>query len=320
MRSLITRLLLLLLALWVGPVAAQDSFPCKPLRLIVPLPPGGPSDALARVVAQGLSAGLGQPVVVDNKPGADGAIALREALVAPADGHTLLYATGSMLALPLLGKPSHFDWQTELAPVGKLGRVAFALMVHPDVPARSVAELVAYGRAQPGRLNYATSTLGELMVAAQFMKASGIQMTRVPYKGSAQAVPDLLAGRVQVMFGPLNQALPAAGQGSLRVLATLLPKRSAALPDVPTLAEAGYAEVAVPTWQSLFVPGKTPAGVTERLAHEVARVMGRPEVQADLERRTLFPEPPSAAQLAATVVREQAMWAGLIAEYKLNAE
>jgi tripartite-type tricarboxylate transporter receptor subunit TctC len=320
MRSLITRLLLLLLVLWVGPVAAQDSFPSKPLRLIVPLPPGGPSDALARVVAQGLSAGLGQSVVVDNKPGADGAIALREALAAPADGQTLLYATGSMLALPLLGKPAPFDWSAELAPVGKLGRVAFALMVHPDVPARSVAELVAYGRAQPGRLNYATSTLGELMVAAQFMKASGMQMTRVPYKGSAQAMPDLLGGRVQVMFGPLNQALSAAGQGGLRVLATLLPRRSAALPDVPTLAEAGYAEVAVPTWQSLFVPGKTPAAVTERLAREVAQVMGRPEVQADLERRALFPEPPSASELAATVVREQTMWAGLIAEYKLTTD
>lgn len=300
--------------------SAQDAYPGKPLRLIVPLPPGGPSDFMARTVAQGLSVGLSQAVVVDNKPGADGAVALREALVAPADGHTLLYATGSMLALPLLGKPMAFDWLSVLAPVGQLGRVAFCLMVHPDVPARTVAELVAHARAHPDQLNCATSTLGEFMAAAQFMKVTGVRLTRVPYKGGNQAMPDLLAGRVQVMFGPVTLALPRLGSGGVRVLATLLPQRSAAMPEVPTLAEAGHATVTVPTWQSLFVPARTPVSVIERLSAEASTVLARPELRLELEQRGLFVDKPSPAELATTVTREQALWAALITEHRLTAE
>ena len=321
MRSLITPLLVAFgLALGAGAAPAQDAYPTKPIRLIVPLPPGGPSDYMARTVAQGLSANLGQPVVVDNKPGADGTVALREAMAAPADGHTLLYATGSMIALPLQSRPMSFDWLSELAPVGKLGRVSFCLIVNPGVPAHSVAELVAYARANPDKLNYSTSTQSELMAAAQFMRAAGIRMTRVPYKGGAQAMPDLLAGRIQVMFGPVALALPQLNNGGVRVLATVLPRRNASLPEVPTLAEAGFAEVAVPTWQSIFVPAKTPRTVVNRLAQGLQTVLAKPEVRAEFERRALFVEQASPEELAATVTREQALWTGLISEYKLAAE
>lgn len=299
---------------------AQAAFPSKPLRMVVPLPPGGPTDFLARAVAQNLSAALGQPVVVDNKPGADGAIAARDVMAAPADGHTMLFGIGSMLAGPLQSTPAAYDWSTAFSPVGKVGRLSFCLAVHPDVPARTVAEFVAYARAHPDQLNFSTSTVSELMAAAQFMQATGIRMTRVPYKGGAQAMPDLLNGRIHVMFGPVALVAPQAKSGALRALATLLPQRSAALPDVPTMAEAGYAQVSVPTWQSLFVPAKTPPAVVDRLAGELATVLSKAELRADLERRAIVVETATPQELAATVAREQAAWVALIAEYKLGKD
>jgi tripartite-type tricarboxylate transporter receptor subunit TctC len=318
MQTLFHRWLLgagLVLASLCPPALAQDSYPSRPIRFIVPLPPGGPSDHMARLVAQGLSAQLGQPVVVDNRPGAEGAIALREAMAAAPDGHTWLYAIGSMIALPLRTQPPTFNWLAELAPVGTLGRVNFCLMVHPEVPARTVAELVAYARAHPDQLNYAASTLGELMAASQFMKATGTRMTRVPYKGGAQAMPDLLAGRVQLMFGPQSLAQAQLAQGGVRVLATLLPQRSPTLPEVPTLAEAGYPGVSVPTWQSMFVPAKTPGVVVDRLQRALQTVLSRPELRSDLERRALSVERASPEELAATVGREQALWTSLLSEH-----
>lgn len=319
MRLFIT-LLFIILASLASSANAQDTYPGKPLRLVVPLPPGGPTDYLARTVAKNLSVALSQPVVVDNKPGADGAIAAREVIAAPADGYTLLFATGSMPATPLLSKPRSFDWQEGLTAVGKVGRISFCLVVHPDVPASTIAEFIAYARAHPDQLNFASSTLGELMVASQFMQATGIRMTRIPYKGGALAMPDLLAGRVQVMFGPVTLVQAHAKNGAVRVLATLLPQRSSALPDIPTLAEAGYHGVSVPTWQSIFVPAKTPRAVVSLLAKELMSVMAKSEVRSELEQRAIFVEPSTPQVLAATVEQEQAAWSKLIAEYKLAPE
>lgn len=318
----LVRVLFIALGLAAGSsgASAQDVFPAKPLRLVVPLPPGGPTDFLARTVAQHLSASLGQPVTVDNRPGADGAIAAREVMASQADGHTLLFAPGSLIAVPLQSRPPSFDWRAELAPVGKVGRLSFCLVVHPDVPARTVAELVAHARANPDKLAYSTSTLSELMAAAQFMKASGIRMTRVPYKGGSQAMPDLLSGRIQVMFGPVTLAAQHAKAGTLRVLATLLPQRSTVLPEVPTVGEAGYAGVSVPTWQALFVPARTPRPVVARLAGDLDALLSRPEVRAEFERRAVFLEQATPEELATIVAQEQIAWASLIAEYRSGAE
>ncbi|MDQ6683942.1 MAG: tripartite tricarboxylate transporter substrate binding protein, partial [Pseudomonadota bacterium] len=237
-----------------------------------------------------------------------------------ADGYTLLFATGSMVALPLQKKPPAFDWLAELKPVGKVGRVSFCVVVHPDVPAPSVADLVAYARTHPDQLTYSTSTLSELLAAAQFMKAAGIRMTRVPYKGGAQAMPDLLAGRIQVMFAPVTLIQSYVKNGAVRVLATILPQRSSVLPDVPTMAEAGYPTVSVPTWQAIFAPAKTPEAVVARLAGDLATVITRPNVRAEFERRAIVVEGASPQELAATITREQAAWNSLIAEYKIGAE
>jgi tripartite-type tricarboxylate transporter receptor subunit TctC len=291
-------------------------YPWKPVRLVVPLQPGGPTDFAARTVARELGAALGQPVVVDNRPGADGLIAAREVMAAEPDGHTLLFATGSMLALPLLAPPPAFDWTAAFAPVGRIGRLAFCLAIHPQVPAATVAEFVAYARAQPGTLSFASSTLGELMVASQFMQAAGVPMTRVPYKGGAQAMPDLLAGRVQVMFGPTSLLAPQAQAGALRVLATLGPQRSAELPDVPTMREAGYPAVTVPTWQAVFAPAKTPPAVVVRLAAELATLLDHAALRGELAQRAVEVDPAGPQALAAAVAAELRLWPDLVARYR----
>jgi len=313
------------LAALVTPVAASaqtaaEPFPTRPLRVLVPVPAGGPSDFIARQVAQQLSASLGQVVTVENKPGANGLVAARETLAAPADGHTVLYAPGSMIATPLMAKGSGLDWSQDLAPLGKVGRVPFALAVHPGIAAQTLAELVRQARQQPGGLNVATSTPSEVLAASQFMKAAGIQLTRVPYKGGTQAMPDLLAGRVQLMFGPLSLLQPQAKSGALRILATLAPERSAALPDVPTMAEAGMGSVDVPTWQGLYTSAKVPAAARARLAAEIAATMARPEMRVEFERRMLTVETASPQALAETIMHEMTMWSALIDAYKLSVD
>lgn len=302
------------------PAQAEEAYPARALRIVVPLPAGGPTDFLARAVAQQLSGSLGQAVHVENKPGGEGIIAAKEVMAAAPDGYTLLFSVGSMLALPLQSTPPAFDWGAALAPVGKVARIAFCIAVHPDLPVKSVADLVAHARANPDKLNFSTSTQSELMAASQFMKATGIRMTRVNYKGGAQALPDLLAGRVHVMFGPVALAMPHAKSGALRVLATLLPQRSPALPEVPTLAEAGHAAVAVPTWQALFAPARTPAPAMARLSAELAAVVARPEFRAELEKRAIYPESSSAQELSSTVSSDQLAWTHLIKEFKLGAD
>jgi len=300
--------------------ASSASFPTKPLRMLVPVPAGGPSDFIARQVAQQLSTSLGQPVTVENKPGASGLVAARETLSAPADGYTLLYAPGSMIATPLLAKGSGLDWSQDLAPLGKVGRVPFALAVHPGVAAQTMADLVRQARQQPGVFNVATSTPSEVLAAAQFMKAAGIQVTRVPYKGGAQALPDLLAGRVQLMFGPLSLLQPQAKSGALRILATLTPERHVALPEVPTMAEAGLPGVEVPTWQGLYAAARVPQALRARLASDIAAAVARPEMRAEFDRRMLVVEGVSAQDLATTIARELTVWAAVIDEYKLTAD
>lgn len=300
--------------------ATAASYPAKPLRMLVPVPAGGPSDFIARQVAQHLSMSMGQAVTVENKPGANGLIAARETLAAPADGYTLLYAPGSMIASPLLAKNTALDWSQDFAPLGKVARVPFALAVHPGMPARTLAELVALARQQPGSLNVATSTPSEVLAASQFMKATGIQITRVPYRGGTQAMPDLLAGRVQMMFGPLSLVQPHAQSGALRILATLAPHRSATLPDVPTMAEAGLARVDVPTWQGLYVAAKVPQELRNHLAAEVSAIAVRPELRSEFDRRMLAAEAGSPQELAATIAKELPEWAAVIDEYKLTAD
>jgi len=292
----------------------------KALRLLVPLPAGGPSDFIARQAAQHLSEALGQTVIVENKPSGNGLLAAREVAAAGPEGQTLLYAPGSMIATPLLAKGSGFDWVQELAPLGKIGRVPFGLAVHPALPATTVAELATHARSQPGRLNVATSTPSEIMAAAQFMQAAGVELTRVPYRGATQALPDLLAGRVQLMFGPLAALQAQVRAGALRLLAVLGPERSAAFPEVPTMREAGFAGVAVPTWQALYVSTRVAGTRQQQLARALATVAARADMRAELDKRLLAVEMGSPQELAATIAQDLGSWAALIEAYKLTAD
>ena len=313
-------LIALACSLALAPALATAQYPVKPVRLIIPFAVGGPTDTVARTVGQALSKSLGQPVIVESKPGADGAIAAQTVASAPADGYTLLFAVSSMTAIPLLTKPAPFDLVADFTPVSLVGRFAFCMYLHPGVPATSVAEFVTYAKANPGKLNYATSNLGEHLAATQFMKATGIDMVRVPYKGAAQAMPDLIAGRVQVNFGPLSGGLPYVIDGRLRALAILLPQRISIAPNIPTMAEAGVQGVSVLSWQAIFAPAKTPKEIVNRLAREVNAVLQETEVRVQLDRQALYTEGSTPQALAATLQEDTRAWSQFIRENGLVPE
>jgi tripartite-type tricarboxylate transporter receptor subunit TctC len=297
-----------------APAAAQ--YPERPLKIIVPTPAGGPSDTAARVIARELAKPLGQPVVVENKPGALGAIAAQAVLAAPPDGYTLLWGVSSMPAIPLLQKSAPYQSMAEFTPVSIVGPMAFGLFVNPAVPAKTVGELVQHLRANPDKLSFAAGPMSEWAATAQFMKASGTQMQRVPYQGNAQALPDLIGGRVQVYFTALSTTLPHTKDGRVRLLATLTRERTALTPEVPTMAEGGFAQLTHSSLvaQTLFLPPKTPRDIAERLAREVAAVLRHPEVRPEFDRQALTPTPSTPDELAAAMAEATEAWRTFIRE------
>ena len=301
------------LMLAAGPAAAQ--YPTKPVRIIVPFLAGGPVDTTARVIQQALSRALGQPVIVENKPGADGAIAAQAVASAAPDGYTLFFGGSStMVSVPVLRKNPPFDPVADFTPISLIGRYAFCMFVHPDVPAQSVAEFVAYARANPDKLNYATSNLTEFMFAAQLMKSTGISMVRVPYKGAAQAIPDLIAGRVQLDFVPISAGLAHVRDGRLRILATVLPQRVAVAPEVPTMAEAGMPGVTISPWQGIFGPAKLPKEIVERLARELNLILQSAEVRAQYDKQGFQPEASTPEALIAMLKSDVQTWGQIVRE------
>ncbi len=310
----------LALALAIAPASSPAQNASRPVRLIVPFAAGGASDAAARMLGQALTASTGQSVVVDNRPGAGGAIAAQAVLAAAPDGHTLLWGVASMAALPLLQKTPPYKSLTELAPVSMVGRFTYALVVHPGVPARTVAELVRHARANPGKLGFATGTLGEFMTTAMFMKSTGTDLVRVPYKGGAQAMPDLIAGRVQIYFTPIQLGLPHAKDGKLRLLAAVLPQRSPMAPDLPTMAEAGVPDVQTPTWQAVLAPGRTPREVVGRLGGEIVRAAANAELRTRFEQQALVVEASGPEALAAAIAADFELWQRFIRENDIPQE
>jgi tripartite-type tricarboxylate transporter receptor subunit TctC len=308
-------LLALSAALAAAPAIAE--YPAKPVRLVVPFAAGGPTDTVARAVAQQMTRSMGQPVIVENKPGADGAIAAQTVAAAAPDGYTLLFASSSLFALPYSMKPAPFDTLADFAPVSSVARFTFCLYVNPAVPAKTPRELIAYARANPGTLNFATSNMTEHLAAALFMKAAGIDMVRVPYKGAAQAMPDLVAGLVHVNFGPMNAGLPFVRDGRLRLLATLLPERSSQTPDTPTLDEAGVPGVTVQTSQVIVAPAKTPRDIVDRLSREVNLALGNRDVRAQLEKQAIVVEGSTPEGLRTQLEGIDRMWAVFVRENNL---
>jgi tripartite-type tricarboxylate transporter receptor subunit TctC len=263
---------------------AQAGWPSKPLRIMVGANAGGGTDIIARMPAEKLSAQLGQQVVVENRPGASNTIAADLTAKAPPDGHTLLAATNTGQAIaPHLIRLA-FDPIRDIAPIALIVEVPNVLVVNPSLPAKSVADLVALAKSKPGELKYASSGVGSTQHIAgeAFAAATGTKLVHVPYKGSSQAHLDLMSGQVETMFDTTSSAMQHIRSGKLRALAVTTPKRSAELPDVPTLAEAGVKGAEMGTWYGLFVTGGTPAPIVDRLTAEVGKAIQQPDVQAKL--------------------------------------
>lgn len=300
-------------------LAVQADYPDRPLRIVVPFGAGGASDAVARVIAPALAARLAQPVVVENRPGAQGAIAGQAVASAPPDGYTVLYAVSSTAALPVVTKVP-YDMARDFAPVSSIGAFDFGMFTSAKVPARTVREFVDFARSRPGRVNYASLNVGEQYAAALFMNAAGIEMSRVPYRTLAQVVPDMTGGDLHVYFGPLVNGIALAKEGRLRMLATLGTGRSASAPDVPTMREAGLPDVAFESLQMLFVPARTPPEIVARLSREVNATLGQPDVRARLEELSLKVQGSSPFELRKAQTAADESWSRLAPAYRLGAE
>ena len=297
----------------------QPSSPSQPLKIIVATPPGGASDTAARLLAQSLSRNLGQPVVVENKPGGNGVPAVQTVLGAPADGHTLLWAMSSMAGMPMLVKGSPVKSMSEFAPVVGVVNLVYGLFVNPKVPAGNLAELAAHLKANPDKLSYGTGVLSEYMVTTHFLRGVGAKAVRVPYKGGAQLMPDLISGEIQFNIGPLAPGLPHVKSGKLRLLATL-PDRSDAAPGVPALQEAGIATDAVPLWNGLVAPPGTPREVTGRLAAEVNRALADTGLRSALEAQGFRVSGGTPQQMATAIETAAISWRQFIRDYDIPQE
>jgi tripartite-type tricarboxylate transporter receptor subunit TctC len=302
-------------------MAQVRPYPTRAVRLIVPFPPGGATDAAARELGDGLSRLLGQPVLVENRPGADGAIAAQAVMEAPPDGYTLLFASSSIEGVPLVQKGAKFASLNDFTPVSLVCRLGFGLVVGSQVPARSLQELVAYAKSNPGKLNFGSGSLSELMAASQFMKATGTRMVKVNYKGGAQMIPDLVSGQVQVSFGPLTPLLPMVKDRRLHLLGILGNQRATVTPDTPSLKEAGIDGVSgAGGLQAIMGPPRMPHEVVDQLSAAIRTVIADPAVQAKFVERGQEPQSSSPEALAGLLREERSQWDRFVADEGIKPE
>jgi tripartite-type tricarboxylate transporter receptor subunit TctC len=279
------RLWVLLLAVLAFPAVSQERYPSKPLRLIVPFAPGGSTDIFARLIAERLAAPLGQPVVVENRAGAAGNIGAAEVVRSAPDGHTLLMATTGVMAINnALYRSMTYDAAKDLEPVIFVASITNVLIVPPDFPAKSVAELIALARKDPGKLSFASSGAGSSthMSAELFKSMSGTDILHIPYKGSGQALPDLMSGRVSMMFENAPGAVPHIKARKVRALAVTGLKRSGAMPELPTIAESGVPGYESLSWSGIAVPAGTPRDVIEKLNKTLNSILATADMRQKL--------------------------------------
>ncbi len=299
------RLLWLAAVLGLVPAIACGQYPIKPIRLIVPFPPAGAAELGARIFAQPLGQALGQPVVIDTRPGADGAIAADAAMKAAPDGYTLFYGTNTAFSwVPAIRKNPPYDPMTDFTPVSLVGHFGFFLFSHPGIPVNSVAELIAHARTNPGKLNYGTGNSFSMLTSANFTLQEKLDIVHVPYKGDGPLSIDLLAGRVQMAFATPGTAVAHVKEGRLRALATLLPSRSPLFPDVPTAAEAGLVKAPIVAWGGLFGPARMPKEIVDRLGREMVALLVRPEVREAFSRLAFEPKSSTPQELAGIVAEQ----------------
>lgn len=323
MRSLLLATAALLLAALLPATAHAQGWPAKPIRLVVPFPPGGTPDILSRLLGQRAAHRLGQPVVVDNRPGAGGNVAMEIVARSAPDGYTVVMGTIGTCALnPSLYANLPFSVQRDFAPVMLVGSIANLLAVHPSVPATSVKELVALAKARPGTLTYASSGFGSsLHVAGElFRGAATVDLVHVPYKGSQPALMDLVAGQVNLIFDNMPSVLPMVQAGKVRPLAVTGAKRSRLFPGLPTMAEAGYPEAGIAPWYGLLAPARVPEPVLAKLNAAFNEALRDPAVQKRLAEIDLEPAGGSGAQFGALIAAETDKWGRVIREKGIRAE
>ncbi|MGH6626978.1 MAG: Bug family tripartite tricarboxylate transporter substrate binding protein [Burkholderiaceae bacterium] len=310
-------------AAFTAPIAqAQPAFPSKSITMIVPFPPGGPTDLVARVIAQKMSESMGQPVVIDNRGGANGNLGAVMAVKAPADGYTLLYNTSSITLSPALYKSLSYDVQRDLAPVALTAVVPLALVVAPNVPANTVKEFITYAKANPGKLSYGSAGNGNVthLGAFQFVQANGIDAVHIPYKGSAPADVDLVGGQIHFMTDTVNSVMAFVRDKRLKILAVTTSKRMALFPDVPTLAESGMPGFEVGAWQGVMVPANTPKPIVQRLNAEVMKALQTPEVRQKLALQGAEPLGSTPEAYGAYVQKELTRWAAVVKQTGVTLE
>lgn len=314
---------LLALALGVAGQATGQGYPAKPVRLLVPYPAGGSGDIVARAVAQKMSESFGQQVIVDNRPGANGNIGTEQVAKSTADGYTLLLATDIQFAISPNTTPKlPYDPEKDFDPVSLVAFVELILAAHPSLAANNVRELVALAKTQPGKINYASTGPGSTHhLSIELLKSlGGFDVTHVPYKGSSQALPDLIAGQVQLMQLGVPQTLPHLRAGRLKALGVGAAKRLAVLPDVPTVAEQGFPGYEANNSWNLFAPAGTPKAVIAKLHAEIARVVALPDVRERFTATGLEPVGSTPEQLAARMRDDRAKWARVIREAGIKIE
>jgi tripartite-type tricarboxylate transporter receptor subunit TctC len=299
---------------------APKDYPNRPVRLIVPFPPGGSNDILGRFMAAKLTERLGQQVIVDNRPGADGIIGTDLAARSTPDGYTLLIVSTSYSMNPGIHKKMPFDPVKDLAPISMIGTGPNAIVVNPGFPVKTVKDLVAAAKAKPGQINYASSGIGGFnhFGGELFKIAAGVDMTHVPYKGGGPAMVDIMAGHVPVLFSTLIQVLPHQRSGKLRVLATGGAKRSPALPDVPTVTESGVSyEVTI--WWGVLGPKGLPPALANGLNATIAKILGEPETQKRLAAEAAEPLVVSPGEFGKIIEKDIAKWTKVARDAKMEA-
>ena len=316
--------LVIVAALAATPNASAADYPVRPIKLVVPYAAGGPTDVLGRLVADYLGRDLKQAVIVENKPGAQGAIGAEAVARAEPDGYTLFVAAGSIIVLnPMLYKKLSYDPVKDFRMLALVTDLPVVMEVHPSVPAKTVAEFVAYAKQNPGKLNFGSAgTGGTIHLAGEmFKQMAGIEMTHVPYKGAGPALTDLLSGNIQVMFDSMGTALPPVKAGLLRPLGVSSTQRSPDLPDVPTIAESGYPDYAVSVWYGIVAPSKLPDEIAQKISASLDRALNDDTFRASLE-KIGFPvfRPRSAAAITEFIDADRARWSAVIRAQNISLD
>jgi tripartite-type tricarboxylate transporter receptor subunit TctC len=300
---------------------AEAQYPSKPVRVVIHFPAGGSTDLVARVLSQALSESMGQPFVVENRTGADGVIAAAAVMQSPPDGHTLFIATNTaMLQVPLLQKKPPYDPLTAFTPVSLVGRYTFLLVVTPSLGVNNFNEFVAYARKNPGKINFSTYSGASQLAYAQIIKNAGVDMLRVPYKGEAPSVTDILGGTIHAVFATPTSSFSHIQSGRLKALAVTLPQRWPLLPGVPTTVEAGMPPIKVEFFAALFGPAGMPPEIAQRLSQELNKIIARPAIREQIDKQGFALAGSSPSELREFIKTQLGAWAQGFKEAGINPE